>query len=754
MAPAVPDRNGGKHEAPTMKVAVIYNKVDISDADVINVFGMQTKERYNPKMVELVASALEKGGHNVRTIEGNMRVIDELQTFMPRVVRGERPGMVFNMAYGMQGQSRYTHIPAMLEMLGIPYIGSSPSGHAIALDKVLTKIIFMQHRLPTPAFWLVSDPGENLQDVRYPVIVKPKMEAVSFGLRVARREPELREAIEAITREFQQQALVEEFIPGREFAVGLLGNGSSIEILPIVEIDLGGDPNAFQSVDDKMQHPRGKMCPADIPPDLAERLGDLAVKSFNAVQLNDFARIDFRMDAEQNLNILEINSMASLNLTGSFVLAAGVAGMDFPALINRMLDVAAIRYFGTTYHTFEEKKEHPFAVAQPLHVRVRSYLRSHVSTVVDSLEQMVDINSHFNNIEGVNSVGDWASNRFQQLGFERRVFPQTEVGNILYFSNHGEERNDILLLGHLDTIYDHQNHIPFYEERGKIFGSGVAESKGGIAVILGALHALRFARALRNVRCGVLLTSDESAGGHSSKKLIAEIARSSGCVIGTKYGDISGGIVASCAGSHEYVIEMTNLKNARNNRHHRSVKHTSIPDLAALLSKKMLALKKLSSDKQGIRIVINSLSAQTNASRMPDYGSAVITAFFVSKEQGLELDREVRRIVEKGSNGSLQIQMRFGARRPPIAPTKANMKFFDVVRKLAREQEVQIAMIHRDVAADICYVPEAIPVLGGFGPLGGEIRSPNEYIVRDSLIDRSTLLALVIHNAAIGQPPE
>ncbi len=108
-----------------MKVAAIYNKPEVHPSDVINLFGPQTKERYNPATVELVAACLERGGHNVRVLEGNINVAEDLQNFMPRVIAGERPGMVFNMAYGIQGQSRYTHVPAMLEMLGVHYGGVS-----------------------------------------------------------------------------------------------------------------------------------------------------------------------------------------------------------------------------------------------------------------------------------------------------------------------------------------------------------------------------------------------------------------------------------------------------------------------------------------------------------------------------------------------------------------------------------------------------------------------------------------------------
>jgi D-alanine-D-alanine ligase len=126
-----------------MKVAIIYNR-DIQG--VINVFGMQNKEFYNEKTVKKVAQSLEKAGHNVTIMDGNKQIVERLENFMPRVMEGEQMGMVFNMAYGIQGESRYTHIPSLLEMLGIPYVGSSPSGHTLALDKVLTKIIWKNNK--------------------------------------------------------------------------------------------------------------------------------------------------------------------------------------------------------------------------------------------------------------------------------------------------------------------------------------------------------------------------------------------------------------------------------------------------------------------------------------------------------------------------------------------------------------------------------------------------------------------------------
>jgi D-alanine-D-alanine ligase len=718
-----------------VKVAIIYNKKQLDVSDVINLFGPQTKERYNPNTVERVAKALEKGGHNVKVIDGNINVVDELRSFMPRVVAGEHPGMVFNMAYGMQGQSRYTHIPAMLEMVGVPYVGSGPQGHAVALDKVMSKIVFQAHSLPTPRFWVFSNPDEIQDDLPYPLIVKPRMEAVSLGLRVVYNRIELHEAVRYIIEEFQQQALVEEFIPGREFAVGLLGNGRNLEVFPVLEIDLGGDPNAIQSIEDKMQRPREKVCPADVPSEVTAEMKRVARESFRALGLFDFSRVDLRMDAEGHISILEINSMASLGLTGSYVHAAKVAGYTYESLTNRMLDVAAIRYFGESHmpaaSASETKPEQP----EPLRVRVRSYLRSHSTTMEDYLRQMVEMNTYVHNIEEVNALGNWMSNRLAQLGFQRHVYPQAEVGNILYFTNHEDEQNDILLLGHLDIPYSYQDYIPFREERGRLYGSGVAESKGGLAVLLGTLQALRFARRLKRVRCGILLTTDDSLGGRFSRKLVEEMARRSKYVVGLKYGDTGGGIVTSCSGAAHYQIEITNVKGS---------KAADTPDIFATLCQKVRAWQRMSSPEQGISVTVTSLEGRTRYGRTPDHAAISLTARFKDKDQGPALAQEIRRIAQRGAATKLQVRVRSGVRRPPITETEAIRQFFERVQTLANRLEVRAQPIHRNTSSDISYVPDYIPALDGLGPVGSAARSPNEYILRDSLIDRAALLALVI----------
>ncbi len=720
-----------------MKVAVIYNKKSINPTDVINIFGAPNKETYNPKTVERVAAALEQGGHNVRVVEGKIDVAEELQNFMPRVIAGERPGMVFNMAYGIQGQSRYTHIPAMLEMLGVPYVGSGPQAHAVALDKIMTKIVLRQNGLPTPDFWFFSSPDEDMTGVTYPVIVKPKMEAVSMGMRVVDNIDDLRDAVREVVENFHQQALVERFISGREFAVGLLGNGAELEVLPVVEFDLG-DPDAIQSHSNKMKKPVEKICPAQISPELAQEMTRLARESFRALGISDFARIDLRMDKDGRLHILELNSMASLGLTGSYVHASQVAGYTFDTLVNRMLDVAAVRYFGRKILTGDAESTDGTEETQPLRVRLRSYLRSNLTTMIDYLEEMVRTNSYVYNTEGVNSLGDWVSARLTRLGMSRQVFPQTEIGNILYFMNHTEVRNDILVLGHLDTFYNYQDHVPFREQRGCCYGSGVAESKGGLAIMISALQALRFARRLRGVRCGVLLITDDTLGGRYSRKLVAELAGQSKCVVGLKYGGRAGGIVTSCGGRMDFHVEMANIKDPE------TLKAANIITATA---QKILAWQKLTSDDKGTIVNPTRIEARSLYGIAPDFATVLLDAHFKEKEQGEELEADIRKIARKGSAGKLQVRLRRGVYRPPLPERQVNKEFFERVEAIARRLETRTAPIYRTISSAACYVPEGVPVLEGLGPAGGHSRSPNEFVYRDSLIDRATLLALIIRES-------
>lgn len=327
-----------------MKIAVVRNE----DTDgVLFRSPKMCPEKYGRRTVQAVVDALSDGGHSVGLFEGDMTLLGRLAEFFgAHGSAGATDALVLNMAYGIQGNDRYTHVPAMLESAGVPYTGSAPLGHAVCLDKVVAKVLMAQAGLPTPSYRVMSSAEDALGDLRFPLIVKPRNESTSYGLRLVATREELDEAVAAIVAIYHQEALVEEYIDGREVCVALLGNDPP-EVLPAVELDFGERALKLMTWDDKF-HKRAdeptKICPAELPTTLSTELADIATEAFRACHVRDYARVDFRIDPTGRPYVLEINSMASLGAGGSFVCAATAAGMDFTALVNRIADVATLRY--------------------------------------------------------------------------------------------------------------------------------------------------------------------------------------------------------------------------------------------------------------------------------------------------------------------------------------------------------------------------------------------------------------------------
>ncbi len=716
-----------------MKVAIIYNK-DITG--VINTLGMQNKEFYNEASVKKVAACLERAGHNVSILDGNMYVIERLQNFMPRTIDGEQMGMVFNMAYGIQGESRYTHIPSLLEMLGVPYVGSNPSGHALALDKVMTKIVWQNRGLPTPDFWVFNSASDDLSDVKYPVIVKPKMESVSFGLKVVYNEDDLRESINFVVTEFQQQALVEQFIRGREFCVGLLGN-TPIEAFPVLEIDLEGNPDAIQTVTDKREQPKRKICPAELSPELAEAMVNYSIQAFKALELRDFARVDIRLDEDGNIYLLEINSMASLGETGSYPTAARVAGYDFSKLVNKILDVAAVRYFSNNLMSeLPEEKDKKL----PLNSRLRSFLRSRQQNTEKLLEKVVNIDTHVRNIEGVNKCTGLIKAELTQLGFTNEIFPQLEVGNMMYFSNSLNEKIDYLLLLPVDDTLKMPEHESYHETEHRLYGTGIWENKGGIVTSVSALQSLRFAKLLRKINIGIFLITDSSISGKFSQKLLKQKAVHAKNIISMHGGNIEGSVITSRSGSALYsygmkLIATSSAENVAVASHHFFKTQSSIIDLGK-------------NEEENV-IAPYQTDFSSNIFKMNAYGSSKISVRFNAISDFNAIDEKIRKIVTipKNKKKLLQVQFDGGITRPPMPADKLNDQLFERIRNISRKIDARVIAEHRWSSADINNIDQNVPKIDGMGAIGGFDKQKSEFILRHSLIDRGLLLALLLKDA-------
>ncbi|MGA2623503.1 MAG: D-alanine--D-alanine ligase [Bacteroidota bacterium] len=291
--------------------------------------------------------------HDVILIEADEYAFDSL--------RIERPDIVFNIAEGMHGVSRESQIPAMLEFLQIPYTGSDSLTLALCLDKSRAKEILSYARIPTPQFAIIRDPRDlDTFGQKLPCIVKPLHEGSSKGIfnsSVVHTESELRMQVRSLLLTYNEPALIEEYLEGREFTVALLGNDDTLNVLPIVEIRFDSLPrgvNHIYSYEAKWIWDRSDapldifQCPADIPPRLQSDIERLCRDAYTVLRCRDWCRIDVRLDAHDQPHILELNPLPGIlpkpEDNSCFPKAARAAGIPYDQLIQTVLALAAKRY--------------------------------------------------------------------------------------------------------------------------------------------------------------------------------------------------------------------------------------------------------------------------------------------------------------------------------------------------------------------------------------------------------------------------
>lgn len=307
------------------RVAVVRNRWSTG---VIGRLGRASPKERGRASVQRLVDALREGGHTVRVLEGDLSLLRELRDFMPPDPRTGRPGgIVFNLAHGIQGNARSTHVPAMLEMAGIAYTGASPLGHALALDKVVARMLLQRAGVRTPAFQVMAGPDDTAEGLRFPLVVKPRHES-DYASSIVQDRQQLEDAVGSVVRRLRQEALVEECVAGRAIEVAVLGN-DPIECLPLVELDSAKGE---------------RLCPAPLDERLAKRIRRSARAAFRACECRDYARIDVRVAESGYPYVIEIETSGILEPEGSFALAAARAGYSFSELACRIVEVARARY--------------------------------------------------------------------------------------------------------------------------------------------------------------------------------------------------------------------------------------------------------------------------------------------------------------------------------------------------------------------------------------------------------------------------
>ncbi|WP_244563924.1 D-alanine--D-alanine ligase family protein [Ensifer aridi] len=294
----------------------------------------------NRETIENVVAALQEGGRETLLCEGDIGLLSTLERFMLPNSQARPSGMVFNLAEGIQGECSYDHVPAMIEMVGVPYTGPNPLGHGLANDKVITR---GSSAIAAYSNFRVMRLGtEDTGDLRLPVVVKPRDAECSHGLQLVHEPTQLRQAVEAIVTQYAQDAFVEEYIEGREICVALLGTGE-LEVLPLVEQYFGDRKTRMMTWEAKYMPAAApkKICPAQIGSRLAAVLRDISVATFQASQGRDYARVDLRSDRSGQPFVLGINNIPSFSMGASYFRAAKIAGNSFSSLAKGG-DIAAL----------------------------------------------------------------------------------------------------------------------------------------------------------------------------------------------------------------------------------------------------------------------------------------------------------------------------------------------------------------------------------------------------------------------------
>ena len=291
-----------------------------------------------PETIIAIANALARQGHIVVHLEATPD--------LPRVLAEADVDLIFNIAEGVEGRNREAQVPALCELLGVPYTGSDSATLAIALDKALCKKVLMQHDILTPKFQVMESARERVDpDLRFPVIVKPNAEGSSKGIEgstaVCDNEEELRASVKSCVERYRQPALVEEYIAGREFTVGLLGDKRP-RVLPPMEICFKDTENDRPVYDYAVKQEWEKhvfyACPAKLSEAEQKAIEKIARATFWALDCRDVARVDLRMDREGRIYVLEVNPLPGLTPGYSdLVLIAQAVGIEYDQLIAEIM---------------------------------------------------------------------------------------------------------------------------------------------------------------------------------------------------------------------------------------------------------------------------------------------------------------------------------------------------------------------------------------------------------------------------------
>jgi D-alanine-D-alanine ligase len=300
----------------------------------------ETGEFDSDETIQLIEETIRGLGHDVIRI-GNIFSLTE------RLAAGERWDIVFNVTEGLHGRSREAQVPALLEAYNIPYTFSDPLTLALSLDKAMTKTIVRDAGIPTPDFFIVTSlealkTEKKDRKIGYPLFVKPLAEGTGKGVTpesIVHQRKELTAQCRRLLSHYGQPVIVESYLPGREFTVGILGTGESARAVGVLEVELleNADPLVYSFLNKEFCEERVRYTLVQDY-SIIEEASEIALRSYRVLGCRDAGRIDLKADGRGRLHVLEVNPLAGLHPTHSDLpILCSQAGLPYPELLNEII---------------------------------------------------------------------------------------------------------------------------------------------------------------------------------------------------------------------------------------------------------------------------------------------------------------------------------------------------------------------------------------------------------------------------------
>lgn len=322
-----------------MKVGITYDLRE--DYLALGMGEEETAEFDRPETIDSIAGALQQLGHSPEKI-GNIRALAE------RIVAGDRWDLVFNIAEGIRGFAREAQVPALLDAYDIPYTFSDPLVLSLTLHKGMTKRVIRDLGIPTPDFAVVQEDREAAQvDLPFPLFAKPVAEGTGKGISGASKiesKAELVRVCLELLKTFDQPVLVEKYLPGREFTVGITGTGKKAEPIGVIEVILRSEAESHAYSYVNKQRFEELVEYRLVKDSMAEKAAEVALASYIGLGCRDAGRVDLRADSLGQPQFMEINPLAGLHPEHSDLpILNGLAGFTYLDLIERIMSSALAR---------------------------------------------------------------------------------------------------------------------------------------------------------------------------------------------------------------------------------------------------------------------------------------------------------------------------------------------------------------------------------------------------------------------------